>query len=99
MFPQISKEFPDGTITDRDKFRSSEVVRQQSSAVIALIDQMITTIDNPTEFRQHISLCVQKHDHLRSRGFKGENFGVCSKNLRFSDYQYQKPRNSESTLI
>lgn len=77
MFPLILQEFPEGKITDREKFRSSEIIQRHSSAVLSFLDQMITAIDNPIELRQLISLCVQKHERLRPRGLKGEHFGVC----------------------
>ena len=77
MFPFLAQEFPDGKIMDKDKFRSAEVINRHGSAVVTLLDQMISVSDNPQALRQLIIYCIVKHEGLRPKGMKGQYFSVC----------------------
>ena len=78
MFPSLQKQFPDGKIGNKDRFRNNETIKRHGAAVVFMMDQMISEIDNIQYFRIFMFKALDKHYHLKDRKFKGENFLVCS---------------------
>ena len=79
MFPTLAAEFPNGQITDPDKFRENSAIQRHGAGVIMLIDQMIMEFDNPQKLKKLIRTAVEKHMNIKTRGMKGNYFAVCFK--------------------
>ena len=76
MFPSLAAQFPDEKIYDQDSFRKNKTIKRHGTAVVFMLDQMISEIDNSQYLNIFFEKAVEKHIHLKGRKMKGENFLV-----------------------
>ena len=76
MFPALYRQFPDGKIVDRDQFRKNKAIKRHGSAVVFMLDQMISEVDNTPYLRIFLQKAVEKHTHLKKNNMSGESFLV-----------------------
>ncbi len=76
LFPSLLNQFPTGKVEDRDAFRRNELIRRHGAAVVFMLDQMISEIDNFDYLKIFFQKAVEKHLHLKKRNMKGEYFKV-----------------------
>ncbi len=83
IFPSLCGQFQDGEINDHGKFRRNPLIQRHGLAVITLLDQIITELDNPPAFRQCVRIAVEKHMLIKTRGMKGNYFAVSIIHFQF----------------
>ena len=76
LFPSLHAQFPLGKIDEKEKFRDNKEIRNHGSAVIKLLDEMISEFENPIQLKGRLDFAISKHLSLTDRRLTGEEFSV-----------------------
>ncbi len=76
LFPTLHAQFLLGKIDEKEKFRDNKEIRNHGSAVIKLLDEMISEFENPIRLKGRLDFAISKHLSLTDRRLTGEEFSV-----------------------